>query len=364
MQLTDYFAASPIALATLQPRANSLKTNAVLPVQPAAMDFTGATRLSLELGAGVDATAIAAPKPIVLPDGREVDIADSLCLAQGIFWTLNGQSWPGGNHANLPPPLFNFERGERVVLEIENTTSRLHPIHLHGHTMTVLSASLLKRPVHRADTVLVLPNERVTVGFVADNPGKWIDPLPCDRTSGNRDDGMVSRFLGVLLAVAISNASAATPAPQKIPAARLDDLKAAAGWALFRRPWISSPSSLVAGGGVGPLYNSRACDSCHMGGGAGRVAEDAVSKGMVVRLGRADATADPVYGVQIQTAALPGFDPEADASVAWGRQDNLRTATAQLSNFHYGALSADTHVGLRRAPSLFARTFFVRNWRD
>ncbi|HEX4293661.1 MAG TPA: multicopper oxidase domain-containing protein, partial [Rhizomicrobium sp.] len=53
-------------------------------------------------------------------------------------------------------------------------TSRAHPIHVHGHTMTLLSASLLARPVHRADTVLVLPNERVTVGFTADNPGNWM----------------------------------------------------------------------------------------------------------------------------------------------------------------------------------------------
>ena len=115
-----------------------------------------------------------APEPIVLPDGRRIEIADSLCLAAGVFWTLDGQSWPGRDHARLPPPLFSLPRGAKVVLEIENDTSRPHPIHIHGHTMTVLSANLLKRPVHRADTVLVLPNERVTVGFVASNPGNWM----------------------------------------------------------------------------------------------------------------------------------------------------------------------------------------------
>jgi FtsP/CotA-like multicopper oxidase with cupredoxin domain len=40
--------------------------------------------------------------------------------------------------------------------------------------MKVLSTERLKRPVHRADTVLVLPNERVQVAFVADNPGNWM----------------------------------------------------------------------------------------------------------------------------------------------------------------------------------------------
>jgi FtsP/CotA-like multicopper oxidase with cupredoxin domain len=174
IRLLDYFAASPVLLATIDPDGDANgKGNASL-VQAAPTNFAGATCLNLELGAGVDANAIPAPQPILLPDGRTIDLADSLCLAQGTFWTLNGKSWPDHDHSKLPPPIFTFKRGERVIIEIENTTSRAHPIHIHGHTMMVLSASLLVRPVHRADTVLVLPNERVTVGFVADNPGNWM----------------------------------------------------------------------------------------------------------------------------------------------------------------------------------------------
>ena len=175
IRLFDYFAASPVLLATLV--CDDLAEKSGGPVLAAAStleNFDGATRLSLELGAGVDANAVPAPQPLVLPDGTTVDLADSLCLAQGTFWTLNGKSWSDRDHAHLPPPLFSFSRGERVLLEIENTTSRMHPVHIHGHTMTVLSASVLSRPVHRADTVLVLPNERVTVGFTADNPGNWM----------------------------------------------------------------------------------------------------------------------------------------------------------------------------------------------
>jgi FtsP/CotA-like multicopper oxidase with cupredoxin domain len=127
----------------------------------------------LELGAGLEAGP-SDPQPILLPDGKIIQVADALCLASDTFWTLDGNSWPGRAHASLPPPLFALTRGKSVVLDIENTTSRAHPIHIHGHTMTILSASLLHRPVHRADTVLVLPNERVTVGFVADNPGNWM----------------------------------------------------------------------------------------------------------------------------------------------------------------------------------------------
>ncbi len=160
---------------------------------------------------------------------------------------------------------------------------------------------------------------------------------------------MVSRFLTVVFVIVPIAVLAAAP-----PLSRgVGGLDAAAGWALFRRPWISSPSSLVAGGGLGPLYNSRACDSCHAGGGPGRVATDAMDGGLVVRIGRADATGDPVYGTQIQTQALSGFEPEADASFHWQEANGLRTADIVLTNLNYGPLASDTHKALRRAPSLF-----------
>ena len=172
--LVDYFAASPVVLVSLEvkgPSGSKVNNSTSL---PGSLNFAGAALRTLELGAGVDANSVPGPQPIVLPDGRTIDLADSLCLASGTFWTLDGKAWPGRDHKSLPSPLFSFRRGEPVLLELVNTTSRAHPIHIHGHTMTVLSASLLARPVHRADTVLVLPNERVRVGFVADNPGNWM----------------------------------------------------------------------------------------------------------------------------------------------------------------------------------------------
>jgi|HubBroStandDraft_5_1064220.scaffolds.fasta_scaffold23755_2 FtsP/CotA-like multicopper oxidase with cupredoxin domain len=171
-RVLDYFAAAPVLLATL--RAGSQGGAAADLAVAAPQDFSDAWRHTLKLEAAVAANVLPEPAPVVLPDGRRIEIADSLCLAAGTFWTLDGQSWPGRDHARLPPPLFSLPRGRKVVLEIENDTSRAHPIHVHGHTLTMLSANLLKRPVHRADTVLVLPNERVTVGFIADNPGNWM----------------------------------------------------------------------------------------------------------------------------------------------------------------------------------------------
>jgi CxxC motif-containing protein (DUF1111 family) len=158
---------------------------------------------------------------------------------------------------------------------------------------------------------------------------------------------MVSRFLITLFVLS------AVPAVAEPPTRAVIGLNAAAGWALFKRPWISAPSSLSAGGGLGPLYDARSCDSCHAGGGAGRVGEDAIGSGMAVRIGRADGGSDPGYGRQIQTLALPGFEPEADVALHWGELGGLRTAVLDIAALNYGAFAPETRTGLRRAPSLF-----------
>ncbi len=57
--------------------------------------------------------------------------------------------------------------------------------------MTVLSASVLARPVHRADTVLVMPNERVQTAFVAGQPGAWM--IHCHVVE-HQETGMMAWF--------------------------------------------------------------------------------------------------------------------------------------------------------------------------
>ena len=42
------------------------------------------------------------------------------------------------------------------------------------------------------------------------------------------------------------------------------------GNALFRKNWVSSPSSTQASDGLGPLFNARACQNCHLKDGRGR----------------------------------------------------------------------------------------------
>ena len=66
--------------------------------------------------------------------------------------------------------------GEVLRLHIVNDTAEYHPMHLHGHTMSVLSRNgqpVTGSPV-RVDTVLVGPHETWDVVFLADNPGLWM----------------------------------------------------------------------------------------------------------------------------------------------------------------------------------------------
>ena len=88
----------------------------------------------------------------------------------GFQWTLNGEIYPD-------VPMFVVERGDLVRMTIRNTTSRVHPMHLHGHHMLVLSRD--GRPVTGSpwwsDTLNVASDETYVVAFRADNPGVWMD---------------------------------------------------------------------------------------------------------------------------------------------------------------------------------------------
>ena len=48
-----------------------------------------------------------------------------------------------------------------------------------------------------------------------------------------------------------------------------DELRFKVGNGLFRKLWVSSPSSTLASDGLGPLYNARGCQNCHLKDGRG-----------------------------------------------------------------------------------------------
>jgi len=85
------------------------------------------------------------------------------------LWTVNGEVYP---HT----PTFVVKEGETIKTTFINKSLSEHPMHLHGHHMTVL-----KRNGKRVntpwvtDTLNVEPDETYEVAFVADNPGMWMD---------------------------------------------------------------------------------------------------------------------------------------------------------------------------------------------
>ena len=106
---------------------------------------------------------------------RETGLGDdSLCLSERVLWSINSRPWPGMTRDSRPPPLAELTRGKSYVLRMFNGSRYIHPMHLHGHTFRVLGATKRKLPPHWADTVLVMPEERVDIAFVAGEPGDWM----------------------------------------------------------------------------------------------------------------------------------------------------------------------------------------------
>ena len=194
--LIDYFAPQPVTLATLVAQGQSRQKGSFDPAPLKAPnlpepDLANTRDHQLRLSATAVASTYTELAPVVLPDGRRIDMMDAFCATPRTLWAVDGKTWPQAGHQKMPPPILSFTRGESVRIEFLNTTPHLHPMHLHGHTFKVISSSRLARPVHWADTVLVMPNERVQIAFVADNPGNWM--LHCHIIE-HQDTGMMGWF--------------------------------------------------------------------------------------------------------------------------------------------------------------------------
>ena len=149
------------------------------------------------------------------------------------------------------------------------------------------------------------------------------------------------------------------------------------GNALFRKLWVSSPSSTEASDGLGPLFNARSCQSCHIKDGRGRPprpGEDAVS--MFLRLSVPPSTEEerrklathelsripePTYGGQFQTFATPGLKPEGrvvidydarDVTLADGITVSLRHPTYSVADLAYGPMAGNVLMSPRVAPPM------------
>lgn len=79
-----------------------------------------------------------------------------------------------------------MKTGERISIEMTNSTDMWHPMHLHGHTFSVPDFGGLRR-----DTLIIQPKETLTFEFDADNPGGWM--FHC-HNAYHLDAGMTTNF--------------------------------------------------------------------------------------------------------------------------------------------------------------------------
>jgi len=152
------------------------------------------------------------------------------------------------------------------------------------------------------------------------------------------------------------------------------------GNAIFRRHWVSAPSSTEASDGLGPLFNSRGCQNCHLKDGRGHpplssdVPDDTGS--MLIRLSvppktdadkamlaahKANSIPDPVYGGQLQDFAIQGFEAEGKAKIdyeekpiplAGGETVSLRAPKYEIVDLAYGPMSPGIMISPRVAPQM------------
>lgn len=172
---------------------------------------------------------------------------------------------------------------------------------------------------------------------------------------------------------AIASADAFSQSSENMPFEREMDFKLGNG--LFRKTWVASPASTLASDGLGPLYNARACQDCHVKDGRGHPPEGPEDGrvSMFLRLsipggdpvpgieGWLATEAEPTYGSQLQDLAAPGHAAEGRMAITYteqpvtladGRVVSLRQPAYSVENPGYGPLHPETQLSPRVAPQM------------
>jgi FtsP/CotA-like multicopper oxidase with cupredoxin domain len=176
----------PLGSFILSP-GNRVDLDITIPADAAGKTFHLEDRLTREpilLGKIVvnDASSVATPDfeppvahgfiPAQLFDDIEVSKTWDLSAVRGgefgIGWTMNHRLWPDVDTAG-------FKLGDPVKIQFVNSSSRLHPMHIHGAFFRVLTVNgkPAAEPFTR-DTVLVGPRQTIVIGLVPQHEGIWL----------------------------------------------------------------------------------------------------------------------------------------------------------------------------------------------
>jgi len=152
------------------------------------------------------------------------------------------------------------------------------------------------------------------------------------------------------------------------------------GNGVFRKLWVSSPASTKSSDGLGPLYNARACQRCHLKDGRGRPpavnAADDKAVSMFLRLsvppqteaekqaiaaGKLDVVPEPTYGGQLQNFAIQGLSAEGQMKIVYepvtvtlgdGETVTLRKPSYSIEDLGYGPMHPDAMTSPRIANQM------------
>jgi CxxC motif-containing protein (DUF1111 family) len=149
------------------------------------------------------------------------------------------------------------------------------------------------------------------------------------------------------------------------------------GDGIFRKLWVSSPSSTKSSDGLGPFFNARSCQSCHLKDGRGHPPqgeEEAVS--LFLRLSilpqtdadrealasrRLAVIPEPTYGGQFQNFSVQGLLAEGrmvlsyaeePVTLADGEIVMLRRPSYGVTDLNYGPMHPEVMISPRLAPAM------------
>lgn len=134
--------------------------SAVSRISDLARTPVGPIDLSLE-------TSLAAVAPLAT---RSADGRHRVVLTGGMMpyaWTLDGRAWENRQALRI-------RNGQRIEVDLVNSSPMAHPMHLHGHHFQVVAVNGRRFAGAVRDTVLVPIDSSVTIAFDADNPGRWL----------------------------------------------------------------------------------------------------------------------------------------------------------------------------------------------
>lgn len=137
------------------------------------------------------------------------------------------------------------------------------------------------------------------------------------------------------------------------------------GNGLFRKLWIAAPSSTISSDGLGPIYNARACQSCHIKDGRGHLPETEKPLSLVIKVGKyQDLNLLPnyIYGKQFQFFAIPGMSSEVSGTIIKHKlitklsnnyKLHSRSINFDINSLAFGELEKSNSLSLRISPQVY-----------